>query len=124
MTVNPGLYLLVVLDAHADGVDENSNHDASVEILALHDGPQLHPGVVPQLPTALLRTTSPMSLCFILVFLVLLFHLLHRALLVLCAGATTHRPRSVSEGQGFSALRAGVRGVRSVGFVTMWTTDG
>ena len=41
-------YLLVVFDAHADGVDEDGDHDASVEVLALHDAPELHPDLVPQ----------------------------------------------------------------------------
>lgn len=42
-----------MFDAHTDGVDENSNHNAPTEVLALHDAPQLHPGVVPQAAAAL-----------------------------------------------------------------------
>lgn len=40
-------YLLVVLYAHADGINEDCDHDASVKVFALHDLPELHPGAVP-----------------------------------------------------------------------------
>lgn len=38
-----GAHLLVVLDAHAEGVDQDGDHDAPVEVLALHDPLQLLP---------------------------------------------------------------------------------
>lgn len=36
-------YLLVVFDAHADGIYQNGDHDASVEVLAFYNAPQLLP---------------------------------------------------------------------------------
>lgn len=42
-TSPPAAHLLVVLDAHAEGVDQDGDHDAPVEVLALHDPLQLLP---------------------------------------------------------------------------------
>lgn len=106
----------MVLDAHADGVDQYGDHDASVEVLALHNSPQLHPRVVPQLLASLLRTTSPMFLCTLLAFLALLVatrmhplpvRFLHRSLLclILCGANWSH---PISERQGCGTLRAAV----------------
>lgn len=112
------LYLLVVLDAHTDGVDQDGDHDASVEVLALHDSPQLHPRVVPQLPATDLGTTSPMSPCPILAFLSILLisrmnplpvRFLHSSLLCLII-RTANRSHSIVERQGSGTLRATVGG--------------
>lgn len=94
------LYLLMVFDAHADGVDQYGDHDASVEILALHNSPQLHLCVVPDLHALLLRTTPPMFFCNILVFfapllaarMCLPINLVHRSLLcfILCSTNGSH----------------------------------
>lgn len=47
-------HLFMVLDAHADSVDQDSDHDASVEVLALHDAPQLDAHLHPHTPAAAL----------------------------------------------------------------------
>ncbi len=113
------MYLLVVLDPHADGVDQDGDHDASVEVLALHNSPQLPPRFVPQLLASLLRTTAPMSPCTLLAFLALLLttrayplpvRLLHSSVLcfiVYCAANWSH---PISERQGCGTLRAAVGG--------------
>lgn len=113
------LYLFVVLDPHADGVDQDGDHDASVEVLALHDSPQLPPRLAPQVLASLLRTTAPMSPCTHLAFLALLLttrmyplpvRLLHSSLLCLIVYCTANWSRSISEGQGCGTLTAAVGG--------------
>lgn len=59
-------YLLVVLDAQADGVYQDGDHDASVEVFAFHDAPQLHPHFVPQPLASLPGTTSSVGPCAVL----------------------------------------------------------
>lgn len=39
----PAAHLLMVLNAHAERVDQDGDHDAPVEVLALHDPLQLLP---------------------------------------------------------------------------------
>ena len=43
----PCPYLLVVFDAHAERVDQNSNHDSPTKVLAVHNLPE---GVTDQPP--------------------------------------------------------------------------
>lgn len=54
-------HLLVVLDAHAEGVDQDGDHDAPVEVLALHDPLQLLPEADegPHHPVAVLASAAP-----------------------------------------------------------------
>ena len=62
----------MVLDAHTDGVDEDSDHDASVEVFALHDSPKLPRDVMPDLLASLLSATALLFLCTFLAFIALL----------------------------------------------------
>lgn len=111
-------YLLMVLNAHADGVDQNGDHDASVEVFALHDSPQLHACVVPQFLASLLRITSHMFACTFLALLALLFvtrtnpipvRFFQSSLLcfILCIAKRSH---PISWRQSRGALRATVCG--------------
>lgn len=52
----------MVLYAHADGIDENCDHDASVEVFALHDLPQLQPGAVANVLACYPRAAAPVVL--------------------------------------------------------------
>lgn len=110
-----GAYLLVVLYAHADGVDENRDHDASVEVFALHDLPQLHPRVVPNV-RAWLPAAAPLLPPALLTLLALVFAtrtapllicLLHSSVFcfVLLGANRTH---PVGERQGRGTLGAAV----------------
>lgn len=48
-------YLVMMLDAHADGVDKNSDHNTPAEVLALHDAPKFFSHLSPhvyQIPEA------------------------------------------------------------------------
>lgn len=40
-------YLVMMLDAHADSVDENSDHNAPAEVLALHNAPEFPSHIIP-----------------------------------------------------------------------------
>lgn len=68
--------LLMMLYAHADGVDEDGHHDSSVEVFALHDAPQFDPHLHPQLsappPTCPLHPLAPVRLlgCILLCLLI------------------------------------------------------
>lgn len=75
-------YLLVVLNAHADSVHKDRDHDPTVEVLAVHDPSKLHPNFPPHVTTELhlptffhffflflqhwgtLVTSAAFSLCF------------------------------------------------------------
>lgn len=117
-------YLLVVLDAHADGVDQDGDHDASVEVLALHDPPQLRPDAVPQLLASLLWTAPPVAL-----LLLTAVRFLHRSLLRFVFPRAASRSHAVGERQGGGTLRAAGGGAEGrgrgvVGFIpvgTGWT---
>lgn len=77
-------HLVVVLDAHADGVDEDGDHDAPAEVLALHDAPQLPPHVLPHL-LALPEAVLPLSAAALVAAPLLWPRLFQRVLLVLLA---------------------------------------
>lgn len=75
-------YLVMMLDAHADGVDEDGDHDAPAEVLALHDAPQFPPHILPDLPAV--SEARPLLLAALILAAALLpSRLLHRVLLVL-----------------------------------------
>lgn len=100
-------YLLVVLYAHADGVDENGDHDASVEVFALHDLPQLGPRVVPNARAWLPAAAPVLALLFATRTAPLPICLLHSSIFCLVLlGA--NRPHSVGERQGRGALGTAV----------------
>lgn len=107
----------MVLDAHADGVDEDGDHDASVEVLALHDAPQLQPHLMPQLLAALRGTAFPAASlpAFLALLLparlaVLPVRLLHGSLLCFVVGPTPGWPRPVGQRQRHGAVRTAVGG--------------
>lgn len=55
-------YLFVILYSHAQSINEDSNHDPSVEVFAFHDPPQFLPEVYPGLNNSVLvlhNTTRP-----------------------------------------------------------------
>lgn len=110
-------YLLVVLDAHADGVDQNGDHDASVKVLALHDAPQFHPDLVPQLLASLLRTTT--GVCTFMALFVLPFStglytipvwFLHSSLFGFVTRCIANWSHPIRERQRCRALRAAICG--------------
>lgn len=77
-------HLVVVLDAHADGVDEDCNHDAPAEVLALHDAPQLPPHVLPHL-LAVPQAAPFLFLAALMAAALLRTRLLQHVLLILLA---------------------------------------
>lgn len=109
-------YLLMVLYAHADGVDQNRDHDASVEVFALHNLPQLHPGAVPNVLACSPGAAGPVLLGTFLSLLTLLFAtgtnpipigLLHSSIVCfILFGA--NRTDSVGERKGCGTLGAAV----------------
>lgn len=44
-------YLVMVLDAHTDGVNKDSDHNAPAEVLALHNAPKFPPHIIPNVLT-------------------------------------------------------------------------
>lgn len=98
-------YLVVVLDAHADRIDKDGDHNPSVEVLALHDTPELHTHFIPKVFT-FHQTGAFALLHFLCVFLI-------QGVLVPVAppffpiGRVVRRPRSIFDRQG--ALRAFLR---------------
>ena len=54
-------YLLVVLDAHAESIDKDGDHNPSVEVFTLHDPFQLFPEVSPGLQQPVLVAHRPPS---------------------------------------------------------------
>lgn len=65
-----------MFDSHADRVDQNRNHDASAEILALHDAPQFPPHVVPHVFT--MSKACPLSFALPIAAVLLVVLLLPR----------------------------------------------
>lgn len=55
-----------MLDAHADGVDENGDHNAPAEVLALHDTPKSPPHTIPSVPTMPEACPLPLPICPVL----------------------------------------------------------
>lgn len=107
----------MVLNPHADGVDKDGHHDASVKVLALYDAPQLLPRVLPKFFASFLWTTSYMVLGTFRVFFVLVFGSLFLFILIvgfvhgflLCFIASdTDGSHSVSTFQCCSTLRTTV----------------
>lgn len=70
---NTQLYLLMVLDAHADGVDQDGYHDASVEVFALYDAPQLNPDLTPNVFACFLWITAYTALFTVVILLAFFF---------------------------------------------------
>lgn len=57
-------YLVMMLDAHTDGVDKNSDHNTPAEVLALHNAPKFPPHIVPNVPTMSKARPPPLLLPF------------------------------------------------------------
>lgn len=90
-------YLVVVLDAHADGIDKDGDHNPSVEILALHDTPKLHSHFIPNVFT-FHETRAFALLDFLCVFLIpplIQVVLIPVAPPFLPVGRAVRRPRSL-----------------------------
>lgn len=98
----------MVLDAHADGVDEDCDHDAPAEVLALHDAPQLPPHVLPHL-LAVPQAAPPLLSLALVAAPLLRARLLQRVLLILLAvHRLPHLPLVLLQG----TQRTGVRVAR------------
>lgn len=85
-----------MLDAHTDSVDENSDHYAPAEVLALYNAPQFPPHIIPDVFT--MSKACPLSLLLsfslLLEVVLVLARLFHCILLVfLPAGRVSRRPR-------------------------------
>lgn len=63
----------MMLNPHADGVDKDGHHDASVKVFALYDAPQLLPRVLPKFFALFLWTASYTVLGTFQGFFVLVF---------------------------------------------------
>lgn len=55
-------YLVMMLDAHTDGIDENSDHNAPAEVLALYNAPQFPPHIIPNVFTMSKACPLPLPL--------------------------------------------------------------
>lgn len=44
-------YLVMMLNAHTDGVDKNSDHNTPAEVLALHNAPKFPSHIIPNVTT-------------------------------------------------------------------------
>lgn len=87
-----------MLDAHTDGVNENSNHNAPAEVLALHNAPKFPPHTIPEVLTMSKACPFPLPLSISpLLQVVLLFaRLLNRILFIFLAiGGISHSPHSL-----------------------------
>lgn len=99
-----------MLDAHADGVDEDGDHDAPAEVFALHDAPEFPPHARPDVPQAseARPLPPPTPHLLLLLFLVQFLHCVF--LLVLPVGAVPRSPcpfRPCTYGAVVGALRHG-----------------
>lgn len=67
-------YLVMMLDAHADGVNEDGDHDPPAEVLALHDAPKFFPRAAPEISAATKACPPrPLPLVSLLLQVVFLF---------------------------------------------------
>lgn len=89
-----------MFDSHADGVDQNCNHNASAEILALHDAPEFLPHIIPHVFT--MPKACPLSFALpigtVLLVVLLLARLFYCIFLIfLSVHRVSHSPRPLFE---------------------------
>lgn len=85
----------MMLNAHADSVDKNCNHNALAEVFALHNSPEFPPHIIPHVFT--LSKACPLSLPFSAILLLadLLAHLFYCIILIflpICRVSRSPRP--------------------------------
>lgn len=98
----------MVLNAHADSVDKNGDHDAPAEVFALHDAPEFSPHAGPDVSQVAEACPLPPMSPALLLFLVQFLHCI--LLLVPPIGAVPHSPapfRPCTYGAVVGALRHG-----------------
>lgn len=104
-------YLVVVLDAHADCIDKDGDHNPSVEVLALHDTPKFHSHFIPKVFT--FHQTGAFALLHFSGVLLIppLIQGVHIPVTpsILPIGRVVRRPRSLFDRQGRGTLRAFLR---------------
>lgn len=95
-----------MLDAHADSVDENSDHNAPAEVLALHNAPELPSHTIPDVFQ--MSKTGPLPL-FIPTFhliVLLLAHLFYGIFLIfLSLRSVAHSPCPFFQGTYGAVLK-------------------
>lgn len=88
----------MMLDSHTDSVDQNGDHNAPAEVLALHDAPEFPPHIIPKVFTMSKACLLPLSLSTptLLLMVLLLARLFNRIFLVfLPVHGVSHSPRAL-----------------------------
>lgn len=98
----------MMFDSHADGVDQDCDHNASAEILALHDAPEFPPHIIPHVFT--MSKARPLSFALpigaVLLVALLLAGLFNCIFLIfLSVHRVSHSPRPLFQSTYGAVLR-------------------